>query len=74
MSQSDSIIDLQLLSAVEKLNLIGLLWDSLSDSPGSLPMPEWHEHELDLRIAAADANPSAAVPWDDVKNRLRERS
>lgn len=74
MSQSDSIIDLQLLSAVEKLNLIGLLWYSLSDSPGPLPMPEWHEHELDLRIAAADANPSAAVPWDDVKNRLRERS
>lgn len=73
MSQPDSFIDLQLLSSVEKLNLIGLLWDSLSDSPGTLPMPEWHERELDVRIAAADANPSAAVPWDEVKNRLKER-
>jgi putative addiction module component (TIGR02574 family) len=73
MSQADARFNLQQLSAINKLELIGQLWDSLPDSPAAIPMPEWHQRELEQRLAAADANPSAAIPWDDVKNRLRPR-
>ncbi len=38
-----------------------------------LTMPDWHREELDRRLAAADANPDAAIPWEEVKRRLREK-
>jgi len=73
MSQADSGFDLQQLSPMRKLELIGQLWDSLPDSLAGVPMPEWHQQELQQRLAAADADPNAAVHWEDVKSRLRQR-
>ena len=35
--------------------------------------PEEHLCELERRIAAADANPSAAEPWQDVLARLSRK-
>ena len=62
------------LSVEQRLQLIGELWDSIPDSTESLPIPEWHREELEKRLAAADANPEAAIPWEDVKRRLRDNS
>jgi putative addiction module component (TIGR02574 family) len=59
------------LSVDQRLDLIGLLWDSIPDE--ELPVPEWHRQELERRLAAADADPSAAIPWEEVKRRLREK-
>lgn len=61
------------LSVEQRLELIGELWDSIPDSLESLPVPEWHLEELERRLAAADANPETAIPWDEVKRRLREK-
>ena len=58
------------LSSAERLELIGLLWDSLDDSAVSDPLPDWHLRELERRRATADANPDAGIPWDVVKARL----
>lgn len=75
MSQNlpDRALDLlnKPLSVSERLDLIGLLWDSIPDD--ELPIPEWHREELERRLAAADANPTAAIPWEDVKKRLRRQ-
>jgi len=54
------------LSAPEKLELIGQLWDSIPDSLDSLPLPESHRQELQRRLDEADADPDAAVPWEQV--------
>lgn len=62
------------LTVEQRLELIGELWDSIPDSLDELPLPEWHREELERRLAAADADPSAAVPWEQVKRRLREKS
>ena len=62
------------LTVEQRLELIGELWDSLPDSLDELPVPEWHREELERRLAAADADPSAAIPWEQVKRRLREKS
>jgi putative addiction module component (TIGR02574 family) len=59
------------LSIAERLRLVEEIWDSISDDVRELEMPDWHRLELDRRIAAADANPSAALSWDDVKASLR---
>ena len=62
------------LSVEQRLELIGELWDSIPDSADELPAPDWHREELERRLAAADAEPDAAVPWQQVKKRLREKS
>jgi putative addiction module component (TIGR02574 family) len=62
------------LSVPERLDLIGRIWDSIPDSQDALPMPEWHQQELDRRLASAEANPGANVPWEQVKARLRGQS
>jgi len=62
------------LTVEQRLELIGELWDSIPDSLSELPIPEWHREELERRLAAADADPDAAIPWEEVKRRLREKS
>ena len=60
------------LTVQQRIELIGELWDGIPDSIEALAVPDWHREELDRRMAAADADPDAAVPWDEVKKRLRE--
>jgi len=60
------------LTVEQRLELIGELWDSIPDSLDELPVPEWHREELECRLAAADADPDAAIPWEQVKRRLRQ--
>lgn len=62
------------LTVQQRIELIGELWDGIPDSIDALPVPDWHRDELDRRLSAADADPDAAVPWDEVKRRLRETS
>lgn len=57
------------LSPAERLELIGLIWDSISEAEPFSP-PEWHVRELEKRRAAAEAEPGAGVPWEVVKARL----
>ena len=57
------------LSAAERRELIDLIWDGLPDDAPFTP-PEWHLRELERRVAAADADPGAAEPWEAVLARL----
>ena len=57
------------LDTSERLQLIDLLWDSIPEDAPFSP-PEWHIRELEKRLAAADADPSAVEPWDSVLARL----
>jgi putative addiction module component (TIGR02574 family) len=56
------------LSPDQRFELIALIWDSLPDDV-PLAAPDWHLRELEQRIAAADANPGAVEPWEDVLAR-----
>ena len=58
------------LTVEQRLELIAELWDGIPDSIDALTVPEWHRQELEKRIAAANADPDAAVPWEEVKRRL----
>ncbi len=61
------------LSVPQRMELIDLLWDSIPDDAPFTP-PAWHIEELQRRIAAADANPGAAEPWETVLARLSRKS
>jgi putative addiction module component (TIGR02574 family) len=56
----------------DRLELLGLLWDSLGE--GAFSPPDWHIHELERRLVAAEADPSAGVPWEEFKARWLSQS
>ena len=74
MTSSPNEMRIDHLTLQERLDLIAVIWDSIAEKPGTLPIPDWHREELEHRLAAADAEPSAGVPWEEVKRRLREPS
>jgi putative addiction module component (TIGR02574 family) len=66
MSQELNEFGFERLSNSERLELIGLIWDSITE----LPIPDEHLRELERRRAAAEADPDVGVPWEVVKARL----
>jgi putative addiction module component (TIGR02574 family) len=70
MNQTLQDLGIDRLDVQTRLELIGLIWDSVDEGEESIATPEWHLRELELRREAADANPDAAVPWELVKSRL----
>jgi putative addiction module component (TIGR02574 family) len=58
------------MSAEDRLRLIGEIGDSLAPAK-QVEITQSHREELDRRLAAADADPSAGSPWEEVRARLR---
>jgi putative addiction module component (TIGR02574 family) len=61
------------LSPEQRCELLELIWDSLPEQVPIVP-PAWHLHELERRLAAADATPEASETWDSVWARLSRKS
>ena len=53
----------------EKLDYLESLWDRVSGSPDSVPLPEWHVDVLRKRLAAEDEE----VEWSTVRSQILER-
>lgn len=70
MSSTFQELGIDRLSSEERLKLIGEIWDSLTPVD-QLEIPATHREELDRRLAAADADPTAGKPWEEVRARLR---
>jgi len=67
--------DIRALSVAERIQLVEDIWDSIAtDAPESVSLTPAQRAELLRRVAAHDANPSAAVPWDSVRTELFQRS
>ena len=57
------------LSAADRLELIGAVWETLS--PEDTPATEEEKTMLDARIQDLEANPVAQSPWPEVQARLQ---
>ncbi len=60
------------LTAEERVELIGKLWDSL-DPAVAAPITPALAAELDRREAEADAAPEAGDAWSNIKDELRKK-
>ncbi len=60
------------LTAEERVELIGKLWDSL-DSSLAAPITPALAAELDRREAEADAAPDVGLSWRDIRDDLRKK-
>lgn len=70
MKSRDIVI--QDLSAEERIDLIGRLWDSL-DPASAAPVGETLATELDRREAEADRDPGAGESWPSIKSELEKK-
>lgn len=56
------------MTVEERLELVGVIWDSIAHSADRPPISEALRAELDRRLADHLANPADVVPWEDVKS------
>ena len=61
------------LSVKKRLELIEEIWDSIASDPEAIPLTSAQRRELDRRKREHHADPSAATPWPEVRDRLRKR-
>lgn len=59
------------LSAAERIELIGVVWDTLDADEA--PVTDAERALLDARLADMQLNPEDQSPWSEVQPRLRQR-
>ena len=59
------------LSIAERMELIGDIWDSISEVPEAVALTEAQKAELDRRLDAYRKDPTAGAPWPVVRNPKR---
>ena len=71
---SSPAINIEKLSPEERLRLIEVLWESLRTRPESVPLTRAQREELDRRLDELDRGEIETIPWEEVKQQLRDRS
>jgi putative addiction module component (TIGR02574 family) len=70
MSRAALLSEILDLPAKDRLQLVERIWDSLAATAESVPVPDWHQSELDRRLDDPDEQATAA--WEEVQARLRK--
>ncbi len=71
MTEHAKQISLEGLSVADRMSLIEQIWDSIAAEQESLPLTQAQKDELDRRLAAYEADPTAGSTWEEVKARLQ---
>jgi putative addiction module component (TIGR02574 family) len=58
------------LSGEEKVEYVQALWDRIAVIPEGVPVPDWHLQVIEERLAAHEADPTAARPWEEVRGEI----
>jgi putative addiction module component (TIGR02574 family) len=71
---SSNLANLLKLPADERAELAMALWESLTDQEreSELELIPDQKAELDRRWAEHLANPESAIPWEEVRRKLRD--
>jgi putative addiction module component (TIGR02574 family) len=70
--KASTLSELLKLSPAERIQLAQDLWDSI-DEREATPLTEEQIREVEQRLAEHDADPESAIPWQEVRERLRSR-
>ncbi len=71
--QKPTLEELRTLSVEDRLQLLEDVWTSLDEEHDQLPIPKWHEEELDRRLKDIDENGSQGMEWSEFYKGLREK-
>jgi putative addiction module component (TIGR02574 family) len=53
------------LSVEEQIEYVQALWDRIAATEKQVPVPDWHPHILEERLAIDRTNPDSRRDWDD---------
>ena len=67
------IPQIEKLSIPEKILLVEDLWDSISADESSIPVPESHKAELEVRLKRHESAPGTLLSLDDLRSRIEKR-
>lgn len=73
MTQSLHDLGIDRLSVAERISLVQEIWDSIAAEVEQSPFTAAERDEIDRRLAAHEANPRAAIPWEQVEAEARAR-
>lgn len=62
------------LPVAERVQIVEVIWDSISALPEALPLTEWQRDELDRRLAEYEADPDSGSTVEEVFARIRRSS
>ena len=68
----DTLTKLLALPATERVDIAMALWDSLTaaEQEAEFELTPDQRAELDRRLTEHIADPSSAIPWDEVRRKL----
>jgi putative addiction module component (TIGR02574 family) len=58
------------LSVAQRLVIMSQIWESIAESPDSIPLTAAQQQELDARLNSCYENPKAGKPWGKIKEKL----
>jgi putative addiction module component (TIGR02574 family) len=61
------------LSVDERFALVDDIWESFGEIQEPQSPPEWHRDIVEKRLAAAELNPQASIPWEEVRAKLTKK-
>ena len=68
---ADLAPELARLSPRQRLDLIESVWEGLDEK--DVPVTDAQRAELDRRIAGFDQDAAESIPWDQLRDELRQR-
>lgn len=70
---SELVANARNLPLAERIKLIDLLWESITEQGYEPPLTAQQAEELDRRLEAHRQDPSDVVSWDSIKEELLNR-
>jgi putative addiction module component (TIGR02574 family) len=69
-----STIDIANLSLEERLRLLDELWESLTQTPETIPLTDAQRKVIDRRLDEINLEGPIGIPWDEVLRQIRSRA
>lgn len=69
MDIDQTLVALTHLPVEQRLRVVATVWDSLS-AEEPIELSPAQQQEIDRRVAAHEADPSSALTWDEVRDRV----
>ena len=67
---SVNLSEVQKLPIDERLKLVESIWDSIAEFPEALKLSDAQSRVLKDRLEDYEADPTAGIPWSELKSQL----
>lgn len=61
------------LSVSERAKLAQVIWDSIAETPDSIPLTDKEREELNRRLSAYLKDTNTGKTWKEVKNKILDK-